>query len=173
LVPIRYLNHIQRNSFMFILCMNYAYNNRLTSTNSSYLFAQKSLQCKQTNYQLISAVAVRCTCHLRADCPPYTLCYYVNTVKKLYCFAENGTSNIFPTSLIWCQMIMLSFFWIFFSLHEKRNPMKKKFKLDNKSLNLFTWFYKAYYLLIGTLIFVGIYWMLVFWKPAYFNPILN
>ena len=59
LVPTRYLNHIQRNSFMFILCMNYAYDNHLTSTNSSYLFAQKSLQCKQT-----SSADISCCCEI-------------------------------------------------------------------------------------------------------------
>lgn len=62
--------------------------------------------------QLISAVAVRYTCHL----PAYILCYYVKTVKKLDCFTDIGTSNIFPLSLILFWMIMLSFFCIFFSL---------------------------------------------------------
>jgi len=62
--------------------------------------------------QLISAVAVRYTCHL----PAYILCYYVKTVKKLDCFTDAGTSNIFPLSLILFWMIMLSFFCIFFSL---------------------------------------------------------
>ena len=79
--------------------MNYEYNNHLTSTNSSYLFTQKSLQCKQTNYQLMSAVAVRYTCHLRADCPPYTLLLCKDS-KKLDCFTDTSTSNIFPSSLI-------------------------------------------------------------------------
>lgn len=39
--------------------MNYAYNNHLTSTNSSYLFAQKSLQCKQT-----SSADISCCCEI-------------------------------------------------------------------------------------------------------------
>ena len=124
--------------------MNYEYNNHLTSTNSSQLFTQKSLQCKQTNYQLMSAVAVRYTCHLRADCPPYTLLLCKDS-KEIRLLHRHQYIQYIPIESNFLK-----------KLYEKSNPLKK-IQLDNKSLKLFT----TSYLLIGTFIFVGISWMLV------------
>ena len=86
--------------------------------------------------QLISAVAVRYTCHL----PAYILCYNVKTVKKLDCFTDTGTPNLFPLSLILFWMIMLLFFCIFFVLksHSRICHDKKVILLKRKMFNLLT-----------------------------------
>ena len=85
--------------------------------------------------QLISAVAVRYTCHL----PAYILCYNVKTVKKLDCFTDTGTSNLFPLS----NFVLNDNAPILLHLFCLKNPSrichdKKVILLKRKMFNLLT-----------------------------------